>query len=219
MASSPGPFTASSNGQYLGYLSSQKSLTQLNGELIGEFRAIGERLQTAAPGSYARAVVDPASGALLGVYVERPGVIQRIEEGEVVVYVIVAVDTSFNRSAESAEIAATAEAREVAVTFTVTVPPNTPADDTVYIAGDFQDWNPGGTPMERVDAATWSITLPFTEGEPPQYKYTRGTWEAVEKDAACGELANRTVTVTFGEGGTADVADTVEKWRDVDSCP
>jgi biopolymer transport protein ExbB len=86
-----GPFTASSNGQYLGYLSSQKSLAQLNGDLIGEFRAIGERLQTAAPGSYARAVVDPASGALLGVYVERPGVIQRIEEGEVVVYVIVAV--------------------------------------------------------------------------------------------------------------------------------
>ena len=142
-----------------------------------------------------------------------------VDQGSSYVYVIVAVDTSFNRSAESAEVAAAAEAREVAVTFTVTVPPNTPADDTVYIAGDFQDWNPGGTPMERVDAATWSITLPFTEGEPPQYKYTRGTWEAVEKDAACGELANRTVTVTFGEGGTADVADTVEKWRDVDSCP
>ena len=121
--------------------------------------------------------------------------------------------------AESAEVAAAAEAREVAVTFTVTVPPNTPADDTVYIAGDFQGWDPGGTPMERVDAATWSITLPFTEGEPPQYKYTRGTWEAVEKDAACGELANRTITVTFGEGGTADVADTVEKWRDIDGCP
>ena len=71
-------------------------------------------------------------------------------------------------------MAAAAEAREVDVTFTVTVPPNTPADDTVYIAGDFQGWDPGGTPMDRVDAATWSITLPFTEGEPPQYKYTAG---------------------------------------------
>ena len=130
-----------------------------------------------------------------------------------------AVDSSFNRSRESAEVAAAAEAREVDVTFTVTVPPNTPADDTVYIAGDFQGWDPGGTPMDRVDAATWSITLPFTEGEPPQYKYTRGTWEEVEKDAACGELANRTTTVAFGEGGTADVADAVEKWRDVDQCP
>ena len=87
-----GPFTASSNGQYLGYLPSQKSLAQLNGELAGEFRNIGQALQTAAPGSgYTRAVVDPASGALLGLYVERPNPIQRIQEGEVVGYVIVAV--------------------------------------------------------------------------------------------------------------------------------
>jgi biopolymer transport protein ExbB len=85
-----GPFTAQSNGQYLGYLSSQKSLTQLNGELLGEFRAIGRQLQS-AQGGYAKAVVDPASGALLGLYVERPGVIRRIQEGEVVGYVIVAV--------------------------------------------------------------------------------------------------------------------------------
>ena len=37
------------------------------------------------------AVVDPASGALLGLYVERPNLIRRIQEGEVVGYVIVAV--------------------------------------------------------------------------------------------------------------------------------
>jgi len=87
-----GPFTASSNGQYLGYLPSQKSLAQLNGELAGEFRNIGEALQAAAPNSgYKRAVVDPASGALLGLYVERPNPIQRIQDGEVVGYVIVFV--------------------------------------------------------------------------------------------------------------------------------
>jgi biopolymer transport protein ExbB len=85
-----GPFTAQSNGKYLGYLSSQKSLTELNGELLGEFRAIGRELQS-AQGGYARAVVDPSSGGLLGLYVERPGVIRRIQEGEVVGYVIVAV--------------------------------------------------------------------------------------------------------------------------------
>jgi biopolymer transport protein ExbB len=36
-------------------------------------------------------VVDPASGAILGRYVERPSVLERIEEGEVVGWVIVAV--------------------------------------------------------------------------------------------------------------------------------
>ena len=142
-----------------------------------------------------------------------------VAQGSSYVYVVVAVDTSFNRSGESAPVSAAVEGREVAVTFTVTVPPNTPADDTVYIAGDFQGWDPGSTPMERVNAATWSITLPFAEGEPPQYKYTRGTWETVERDAACDELANRTIVISFGQGGTADAADTVEKWRDIDGCP
>ena len=36
-------------------------------------------------------MVDPSRGALLGLYVERPGVIQRIQQGEAVAYVIVAV--------------------------------------------------------------------------------------------------------------------------------
>jgi biopolymer transport protein ExbB len=89
-----GPFTAvTANGEYLGYLPSQRSLSALNGRLEGEFRAIGEELiETPADGNgYTTAVVDPASGALLGLYVERPGLIQRIQEGEVVGYVIVAV--------------------------------------------------------------------------------------------------------------------------------
>jgi biopolymer transport protein ExbB len=87
-----GPFTATADGQYLGYLSSRKSLTELGGELTGEFRAIGRRLQTASPdGGYTRAVVDPARGALLGLYVERPNPVERVQEGEVVGYVIIAV--------------------------------------------------------------------------------------------------------------------------------
>jgi biopolymer transport protein ExbB len=87
-----GPFTVSSNGQYLGYLPSQKSLTQLRGELLGELQAVGRNLQSAPPdGGYQRAVVDPASGALLSLYVDRPDWVRRIEEGEVVGYVILAV--------------------------------------------------------------------------------------------------------------------------------
>ena len=86
-----GPFTAVSDGEYLGYLSSQKSLAQLNGELLGQFRSIALALQNAPNSGYARAVVDPASGGLLGLYVERPGLLRRVREGEVVGYVIIAV--------------------------------------------------------------------------------------------------------------------------------
>jgi biopolymer transport protein ExbB len=87
-----GPFTATSNGEYLAYLPSARSLSELNGELLGEFQAIARSLQAANAGAgYQRAVVDPASGALLSLYVQRPNVIERIEEGEVVGYVIIAV--------------------------------------------------------------------------------------------------------------------------------
>jgi hypothetical protein len=141
-----------------------------------------------------------------------------IRAGDSYVYVVTAVDAAFNRSVPSAEVAAAAVSREVQVTFTVTLPADTPAADTIFIAGDFQGWDPGATPMTKVDARTWTITVPFVEGTAPQYKYTRGSWEAVEKDAGCGEIPNRTFDAAFGDTGAQAVADTVEKWRDVDQC-
>ena len=63
------------------------------------------------------------------------------------------------------------------------------------------------------------MTVTFAESTPVQYKYTRGSWEKVEKDGACGELKNRTLTTVFGKDGTMATADEVAKWRDVDKCP
>ena len=141
-----------------------------------------------------------------------------VRSGASYAYVITAQDASFNRSEYSEEAVAAAESREVLVTFTVAVPSHTPPEETVHIAGDFQGWDPGATPMTRVDEFTWTITLPFPEGDPPEYKYTRGSWEAVEKDSECGEIPNRTFTVTFGTDGTQSIEDSVGKWRDVDAC-
>ena len=87
-----GPFTASSNGEYLGFSASRRSLFELPGELIDEFQDLGRQLQSAPPNAgYQRALVDPASGALLSRYVERPSWVRRIEDGEVVGYVIIFV--------------------------------------------------------------------------------------------------------------------------------
>ena len=138
--------------------------------------------------------------------------------GSTYVYEVTAQDASFNRSPYSNEVTTSAESRQVAVTFSVTLPDNTPAGDTIYIAGDFQGWDPGKTPMTRVDAVTWTITVEFTEGDEPQYKYTRGSWEAVEKDSGCGEIPNRTLVVVFGVDGNLALADEVGKWRDIDAC-
>jgi pullulanase len=148
-----------------------------------------------------------------------PGFIDTgVEAGTAYSYVVVAEDTSYNRSSPSAPLAVTAADRDVAVTFRVTVPDDTPASDTVYLAGDFQGWDPGATPMTSVDATTWEITVSFGDGSSPQYKYTRGTWEAVEQDAGCGEIPNRQLVVDFGAGGEQMISDTVEKWRDLDAC-
>jgi biopolymer transport protein ExbB len=87
-----GPFTAVGDGEYFGYLSSRKSLTELEGRMPAALQAIARDLQNTPPGSgHVRAVVDPARGALLGLYVQRPGFLERIQEGEVVNYVILAV--------------------------------------------------------------------------------------------------------------------------------
>ncbi|MFN8621939.1 MAG: carbohydrate-binding module family 20 domain-containing protein [Chloroflexota bacterium] len=141
-----------------------------------------------------------------------------VEAGATYRYAIEAVDTSLNASEPSPPLEVKAEKRIVQVTFTVSLPPQTPPGETIYIAGDFQGWNPAATPMTKVDDHTWSITLPFNDKTALQYKYTRGSWEAVEKDAGCGEIPNRTLTTDFAAGGTQAVADTVEKWRDIDAC-
>jgi biopolymer transport protein ExbB len=87
-----GPFTATSNGQYLGYISSKKQLTELQGDVVGEFQEIGRQLQAAGPNSgYQRALVDPASGALLSQYIARPTWVKRFTQAEKIVWVIVGV--------------------------------------------------------------------------------------------------------------------------------
>jgi glycosidase/fibronectin type 3 domain-containing protein len=147
-------------------------------------------------------------------------------EGATYYYVVLALDNSFNRSGNSNEVQATAEPRTVSLVFTVTVPDST--DDTsrlVHIAGTLSrldgglpDWDPGGVVMTRVDATHWTITLTGKEGTQIEYKYALGSWDFVEKDDACGEIANRPLTLTYGATGTQTVNDTVLNWRNVAPC-
>jgi hypothetical protein len=141
-------------------------------------------------------------------------------------YVVQAVDTSFNRSATSEQVQATAEARTVTLIFTVTVPAST--DDTgriVHIAGTLDrldgglpQWDPAAVALTRVDATTWTIELTGKESTQIEYKYALGSWDFVEKDGACGEIANRMLTLSYGATGTQQVNDTVINWRNVSPC-
>ncbi len=85
-----GPFVAVSDGRYLNYLPAQQKLTVLPRQLGGEFAEAARRLQQTQSG-YVRAAVDPTRGVLLALYVERPTLVERIEQGELVGFVIIAV--------------------------------------------------------------------------------------------------------------------------------
>jgi subtilisin family serine protease len=108
--------------------------------------------------------------------------------------------------------------RPVTVTWNVTVPSTTPHGDSVYVTGNFQDWNPGSTVMTRVDPTHWTYSQTFLEGEWLEYKYTRGSWNTVEKGPACEEVDNREALAVYGNNGTVVLNDTVARWRD-SGCP
>ncbi|NVO19480.1 MAG: T9SS type A sorting domain-containing protein [Bacteroidetes bacterium] len=100
------------------------------------------------------------------------------------------------------------------VTFIIdAVPSYTPAEDTVYIAGDFNGWNPGDTAgkMHRNDQGKWEITLPAQSDQTTiLFKFTRGSWANVEKGASGEEISNR--SFTYGNGLTAHVS--ILNWAD-----
>ncbi|MGE5206030.1 MAG: alpha-amylase family glycosyl hydrolase [Chlamydiota bacterium] len=141
-------------------------------------------------------------------------------------YVVRSVDLSFNRSTNSNQVSAQAAARKVTLVFNVTVPASTDGTGrSVYVAGtlsqldgNLPDWNPGGVVLTRIDSTHWTITLSGSEGVQLQYKYALGSWDYVEKDASCGEIANRMLTLNYGSNGTQVENDVVPNWRNVAPC-
>jgi hypothetical protein len=109
------------------------------------------------------------------------------------------------------------------VTFTAQVPGDIPPADILYLAGNFNFWDPGpgqngsdnqdhDLPMQKVSSNTWQITLPFIDGIQLEYKYTRGSWGLVEKGSHGEEIENRKLTVPLGP---SQQNDTVYGWVDL----
>lgn len=77
------------------------------------------------------------------------------------------------------------------------IPPNTPADAEIFFAGSIQGWNPGSAAWKLTKGGDgiYSITIPEGTGT-VQYKFTRGSWDNVEKGPSGEEIANRVFTFT-----------------------
>jgi len=100
------------------------------------------------------------------------------------------------------------------VTFILeSIPDYTPPDDQIYIAGTMTGWNPGlsNFVLEKNEDELWSITLgEQPEGTTIDYKFTRGDWLTVEKDANGNEMDNR--VFTYGNGDTVSI--NILNWAD-----
>jgi predicted alpha/beta superfamily hydrolase len=77
------------------------------------------------------------------------------------------------------------------------VPAGTASNATVFIAGNFNAWNPGNPAyrLTRDEQGGYAITLPAEVRGPIEFKFTLGSWEQVEVDSAGRGVDNRRFTV------------------------
>lgn len=96
------------------------------------------------------------------------------------------------------------------LTLLVDVPPVT--TPPVHVAGDFQGWNPGspGHQLTLRPDGRYEITLDLPDGEPIEFKFTRGSWGTVEKGPNGEEIPNRSHTPSAAETLELSVA----RWAD-----
>ncbi len=92
----------------------------------------------------------------------------------------------------------------------MSVPSNTPANDNLFIAGTFNNWNPNDNNFKLTKIGnTFSIVIPAANGK-AEYKFTRGSWATVEGDANGNVIGNRSFTYT--ENGVENVS--IAGWED-----
>lgn len=100
------------------------------------------------------------------------------------------------------------------VTLKITsLPANTPANATIYLAGSVNTWNAGDPnyTLQSDGLGNWQIVIPQGTGT-VEYKFTRGSWATVEGNANGSFLPNRSFTHT-NQPQTINL--TVQSWEDL----
>jgi len=91
------------------------------------------------------------------------------------------------------------------------IPANTPPGSDIYIAGNFNNWNPGSAAHKLIlnQQGQYSITLNIAP-QSIQFKFTRGSWPTVEGNASGGFIPNRSYNYT---GGAQTLALSIAGWE------
>lgn len=92
------------------------------------------------------------------------------------------------------------------------VPSNTPENAEIYIAGNFNRWDPGDPKYTlKRDDSVFYVDLPRGIGE-IEYKFTRGDWTTRETDLCGSDVNNR--SAYYGEEEV--VVNSILSWNDLD---
>jgi biopolymer transport protein ExbB len=86
-----GPFNAVADGDYTSYLPSEKQLAVLSRQPGSPYSGLADDIMDAEATGYHEMTVDPTRGVLLAITVQRPNLVERIEQGELVGLIIIAV--------------------------------------------------------------------------------------------------------------------------------
>jgi hypothetical protein len=98
------------------------------------------------------------------------------------------------------------------------IPPNTPAGSNLYVAGNFNLWDPGdgNFQMQKLPDGKFYITVPKGWGT-VEYKFTRGDWTTVETDGCGNAVGNRALEIgwdVFLWNNNDTVFHTIDSWDD-----
>jgi hypothetical protein len=92
------------------------------------------------------------------------------------------------------------------------LPQNTPEDAALYLASNFNNWDPGSRywMFTRGLDGKYYLEVPRTGGDELEFKITRGDWRNVECDSDGEDIDNRTYRGSAGE----EVKIEIERWKD-----
>lgn len=93
------------------------------------------------------------------------------------------------------------------------IPANTPPGASIYVAGTFNNWNPGDPAaiLTPLGGGQYQIVLNPPAGQ-VKFKFTRGNWTAVEGNASGGFLPDRALDYS-GQATTVDLS--ILSWEDL----
>jgi hypothetical protein len=104
----------------------------------------------------------------------------------------------------------------VRVDLCATLPPGTPDGATIYVTGDQPAWGPWDPAAQALECdagiCQGSLIMPLDTSF--SFKFTRGSWETVEKFKDCSEHPNRQAQAT---GPDFEFTNLIEAWADL--CP